>query len=77
MSTIEQIEQAIQGLSAEELLQFRAWFAEYDQASRDAELADRAEKVRSSIKRYERGEARDGFQALDEMKQNISDRSQA
>ena len=30
MSKIEQIESRIQGLSAEELTQFRAWFIEFD-----------------------------------------------
>ena len=30
MSTIEEIEQAVQQLSAEQLAAFRAWFAEFD-----------------------------------------------
>ena len=35
MSKVERIEQEVQGLSPEELAQFRAWFLEYDWAAWD------------------------------------------
>ena len=38
MSKIEIIEQQVQGLSAEELRQFRAWFLEFDWAAWDRQL---------------------------------------
>lgn len=38
MSKVEQIEQQVQVLSAEELAQFRAWFFEFDWAAWDAQL---------------------------------------
>ena len=77
MSTIEQIEKAVQSLSGPELERFRVWFANYDQANRDAELSRRAEEIRSSIHQHEEGKSRDGFVALDEMKGDIGDRFQA
>jgi hypothetical protein len=38
MSTIQEIEQAVRGLSAEELAAFRDWFAEFDAAAWDRQL---------------------------------------
>ena len=38
MSKIEIIEQQVQGLSTEELKQFRAWFLEFDWAAWDRQL---------------------------------------
>ena len=38
MSTIEEIENAVGRLSAEELAAFRAWFAEFDAASWDRQI---------------------------------------
>ena len=38
MSKIEIIEQQVQGLSADELKQFRAWFLEFDWAAWDRQL---------------------------------------
>ena len=38
MSTVEEIEQAVQGLSPEQLAAFRAWFAEFDAAHWDKQL---------------------------------------
>ncbi len=46
----------------------------FDQLVEDAELSRRAAMIRESIQRYERGEYRDGFEALDEMKRKIRDR---
>ena len=40
MSDIEQIEQSIQGLSPEELAQFRAWFVEFDARVWDKQIED-------------------------------------
>ena len=39
MSTVEQIEDAVQRLPAEELAAFRAWFAEYDARLWDQQFA--------------------------------------
>jgi hypothetical protein len=39
MSKIEELERQIQGLSAEELAHFRAWFAAYDAETWDREFA--------------------------------------
>ena len=38
MSSIEEIEHAVQGLSPEQLAAFRAWFAEYDAAAWDRQI---------------------------------------
>lgn len=38
MSTIQEIEQAVVGLSPEELAEFRAWFLEFDAAAWDRKL---------------------------------------
>lgn len=38
MSTIEEIENAVGQLSAEELAAFRAWFAEFDAAAWDRQI---------------------------------------
>ena len=38
MGKIEKIEQEVQALSPEELLQFRAWFLEYDWAAWDRQI---------------------------------------
>jgi hypothetical protein len=40
MNTLIEIERAIQGLSPEQLAQFRAWFAEFDWVAWDRELED-------------------------------------
>jgi hypothetical protein len=40
MSTIDDIERAIQRLSPEELAAFRAWFAEFDAQAWDLQLAE-------------------------------------
>jgi hypothetical protein len=40
MNTLNEIERAVQGLSPEQLAQFRAWFAEFDWAAWDRELED-------------------------------------
>lgn len=39
MSELEKIEQRIQGLSRDELKQFRAWFAEFDARAWDEQIA--------------------------------------
>lgn len=39
MSELEKIEQKIQGLSRDELKQFRAWFAEFDARAWDEQIA--------------------------------------
>lgn len=38
VSTVEEIEQAVQGLSPEQLAAFRAWFAEFDAAVWDRKI---------------------------------------
>jgi len=38
MGKVERLEQEIEGLSAEELAQFRAWFLEYDWAAWDRQV---------------------------------------
>lgn len=38
MSTIEEIEDAVRRLSAQELAAFRAWFAEFDAAAWDRQI---------------------------------------
>ena len=38
MSTIQEIERAISGLSREELSEFRAWFLDFDAAAWDQQL---------------------------------------
>jgi hypothetical protein len=38
MGKVEKIEQQVQGLSAEELAQFRTWFLEFDWAAWDRQL---------------------------------------
>jgi hypothetical protein len=38
MSTVHEIEKAVQGLSPEDLAAFRAWFAEYDAEAWDRQL---------------------------------------
>ena len=45
----------------------------FDELVRDAELARQAALIRQSIAQYERGEYRDGFQALDDMKRKLRD----
>lgn len=40
MSTIQQIEEAVRNLSPEDLVAFRAWFADYDAACWDRQLED-------------------------------------
>jgi len=42
MSRIETIEKEVAALSGEELASFRAWFAEFDAASWDQQIADDA-----------------------------------
>jgi len=42
MSRIETIEKEVASLSGEELAVFRAWFAEFDAASWDRQIADDA-----------------------------------
>ena len=38
MSSVEEIEHAVQGLSPEQLAAFRAWFVEYDSAAWDRQI---------------------------------------
>ena len=38
MDTVDQLEQAVSGLSRDELAEFRRWFDEYDQAAWDREI---------------------------------------
>ncbi|OFV95372.1 MAG: hypothetical protein A3H28_02210 [Acidobacteria bacterium RIFCSPLOWO2_02_FULL_61_28] len=38
MSAIEEIEEAVRGLSAQELAAFRAWFTEFDAAAWDRQI---------------------------------------
>src|SRR5258708_16341014 len=38
MSTIEEIEQAVEGLAPDQLAVFRAWFAEFDAANWDQKI---------------------------------------
>lgn len=73
MTTIEQIEKAVQGLSERELAEFRAWFAAYDRSIGAEALTHRAGLVRSSIRQHDAGESRDGFEALNEIKKKIID----
>lgn len=40
MSTVEEIEAAIQKLSPGEMATFRAWYAEYDSAAWDRQIAE-------------------------------------
>ena len=40
MSTVSEIEDAIRGLSGDDLAAFRAWFAEYDAAVWDRQLEE-------------------------------------
>ena len=40
MSTLEQIENAVRGLSPEDLAAFRAWFAELDAAAWDRQFEE-------------------------------------
>jgi hypothetical protein len=42
MTSIDQIEKAVQGLSEQELAEFRAWFAEFDHARWDQKLENDA-----------------------------------
>jgi hypothetical protein len=44
VSTVEQIERAIQSLSAGELAEFRAWFAAYDAEVWDREFDEDVQK---------------------------------
>ena len=46
MGKIEKIEQEVQGLSPEELAQFRAWFLEYDWAAWDRQIERNSEAGR-------------------------------
>lgn len=43
MTKIEQLEREVRELSAEELVSFREWFAEFDAAAWDRQLADDAD----------------------------------
>lgn len=38
MKNVERIEQAVQALSPEELVEFRAWFIEFDSAAWDRQI---------------------------------------
>jgi len=38
MSTVDQLERAVSGLTRDELAEFRRWFDEYDQAAWDREI---------------------------------------
>jgi hypothetical protein len=40
MSTIQEIERAVSGLSSDELTQFRRWFLEFDAAAWDRQLEE-------------------------------------
>jgi hypothetical protein len=40
MSTVEEIEAAIQQLSPDEMTAFRAWYAEFDAAAWDRQIAE-------------------------------------
>lgn len=46
MSTVEQIERAIQNLSPDELAEFRAWFAAYDAEVWDRQFDDDVDQGR-------------------------------
>lgn len=67
MTSIEQIEDAVKSLSEKELAEFRAWFADFDEAN----LNHRAESIRLSIDQHQRGESRDGFAALNDIKAKL------
>lgn len=43
----------------------------FDELRREAELAKQASLIRQSIAMYERGEYRDGFQALEDIKRKL------
>lgn len=43
MTTLEDIEKAVKGLSQDKLAEFRAWFEEFDAALFDAKIARDAE----------------------------------
>ena len=43
MTTVQSIEQAVQQLPAEELAEFRRWFAEFDDAVWDAQIESDAQ----------------------------------
>jgi hypothetical protein len=38
--SVQQIQEAVRGLNAEQLVEFRRWFAEYDAATWDQEFAE-------------------------------------
>lgn len=65
MSTVQEIERAVEELSTDELTEFRRWFAEFDATLWDAQIeADaRAGKLDATAAEaraeYERGEARE------------------
>jgi hypothetical protein len=65
MSTIRQIEQAIRGLSAQELAEFRTWFADFDAMVWDRQIEDDAATGRldalaeEALKDLDEGRCRD------------------
>jgi len=65
MSELEKLEQRIQGLSAEELKRFRAWFAEFDarvwdeQIEADAKAGKLDELVSEALSEYKTGKKRE------------------
>lgn len=71
MTTVDQIEKAVQALSDAELARFRAWFELFDQAHLDDAVGTRANQIKASIAQYERGDARDGFEVIGDLKKAI------
>jgi hypothetical protein len=61
MSTLQDIEKAVQDLSPEQLAAFRAWFVEYDQALWDKQLEGDVESGRlDSLANEALADLRDG-----------------
>ncbi|MBY0576119.1 MAG: hypothetical protein K2P67_05940 [Gallionellaceae bacterium] len=64
MTTIQAIEQAVQQLPAQELAEFRRWFAQFDEAAWDAQIeADAAAGkldalATEAVSEYSNGKAR-------------------
>lgn len=64
MTTIQAIEQAVQQLPAQELAEFRRWFAQFDEAAWDAQIeADAAAGkldalAAEAVSEYSNGKAR-------------------
>jgi hypothetical protein len=65
MTTVEELEKAVAGLTPEQLAKFRAWFAEFDarlfdaKIERDAKSGKLDRLAEEAISAYRKGRARD------------------